>query len=119
VRIALLQASRSWGFNQDGVSELLGGAGELAEHERPRWRSNRHATYSLATRFMPSRNGVTSMTSAARYRPPAHDLHALIEVVNRGSTDARVCPLISPTSLFEVLALATVIGSSSRLGTPI
>src|SRR5947208_2926569 len=29
--------------------------------------SFRHATYSLATRFMPSRSGVTSITSAARY----------------------------------------------------
>ena len=28
--------------------------------------SRRDATYSLATRFMPSRNGVTTMTSAAR-----------------------------------------------------
>ena len=28
-------------------------------------RSGRLATYSLATRFMPSRSGVTSMTSAA------------------------------------------------------
>ena len=30
--------------------------------------SDRAATYSLATRFMPSRSAVTSMTSAARYR---------------------------------------------------
>ena len=28
--------------------------------------SLRHATYSLATRFMPSRNGVTSMMSVAK-----------------------------------------------------
>ena len=27
------------------------------------------ATYSLATRFMPSRSAVTSMTSAAEYKP--------------------------------------------------
>jgi hypothetical protein len=38
--------------------------GELAEHEHAgfcRWQ----ATYSLATRFMPSISGVTSPTSAA------------------------------------------------------
>ena len=28
---------------------------------------SRHATYSLATRFIPSRSGVTTITSAARY----------------------------------------------------
>ena len=46
--------------------------------------SLRQATNSLATRFMPSRSGVTSMTSAARYkRRQLAGGSARIQVVDR------------------------------------
>ena len=52
--------------HEDRLPQLVGRPGELAEQRARRRASNRHATYSFATRFMPSRSAVTSMTSAAR-----------------------------------------------------
>ena len=62
---SVLEALHIVRVDQVGLRQLSGRPGELAEQQRAA-PSTRAATYSLATRFMPSRSGVTAMTSAAR-----------------------------------------------------
>ena len=63
--IVSLMPSMSCGLHEQRLPQLGRGAGELATARARRRRGRRDATYSLHTRFMPSRSGVTSITSAA------------------------------------------------------
>ena len=53
------------GIHHQGVRQLMAGAREAAQDQRALL-VRRAATYSLATRFMPSCSEVTRQTSAAR-----------------------------------------------------
>ena len=59
--------SRSYGFTWNAWRSSFAAPVNSESTSAPR-RSAWQATYSFATRFIPSRNGVTSMTSAAKYR---------------------------------------------------
>ena len=58
--------SMSWGFTRYAWRSSLAAPVNSLSTRAP-VSPSRQATYSLATRFMPSRRGVTTMTSAARY----------------------------------------------------
>ena len=64
--MASFSPSMSCGLTSTALPQLVGRAGELAQHQHAVGCRRGDATYSLATRFMPSRSAVTSMTSAAR-----------------------------------------------------
>ena len=65
---AVALAGRCVGVDMQRLAQLLGGARELAEHAARRVVGRCEATNSLATRFMPSRSGVTSIDVGARGR---------------------------------------------------
>ncbi|CPU64969.1 Uncharacterised protein [Mycobacteroides abscessus] len=59
--------SMSCGLTRSAPDESSSAAPVNSESTSTPRSSERAATYSFATRFMPSRSAVTSMTSAARY----------------------------------------------------
>ena len=89
--------------------QLAGGGGELAEHQDAAV-VDADATYSSATRFMPSRNGVTSITSAARYNATSS---SLVEPNGTGSAprrpDLAVVAVDLADELLDLLALGLVV----------
>ena len=65
--MASFRPSRSCGFTRIAPRSSSAAPANSLSTSVP-FPSTRQATYSLATRFIPSRNGVTSMTSAAQYK---------------------------------------------------
>ncbi len=64
--IALATPPMSYGFTVSASGSSSAAPASSLSTSTPR-SSVREATYSFATRFIPSRSGVTSITSAARY----------------------------------------------------
>ena len=63
---ASLTASGSCGLHRNAWRSSVAAPANSLSTSAPPW-SARDATYSLATRFIPSRSGVTIITSAATY----------------------------------------------------